>query len=214
MPALFIFDLDGTLLDSIPDIACSMNEVLQRHAYPAHPVEAYHYFVGSGVRCLVERALPEAARTHEIMKPFQEEYMAHYARQMSVLTRPFEGVCETLKTLQYRGVQLSVATNKPHELVDEVMARYFPDIRFSAVFGQRKGYAVKPDPTIVFDILKKTGIAKENALYLGDTSVDMKTAKAAGVQSVGALWGYRTREELLDSGADFLAEKPQDLLCL
>lgn len=214
MPSLFVFDLDGTLLDSIPDIARSMNVVLERHGYPQHPERAFNYFVGNGVRLLVERSLPESARRPEIMQPFQEEYMAYYAQHMRELTRPFEGVCETLETLQERGVLLSVASNKPHEVMAEIMAFYFPGIRFAAVYGHRKGYAVKPDPAIVFDILKVTGVAGKDVLYLGDTAVDMQTAKAAGVQSVGALWGYRTREELTAAGACFLAVKPQDLLSL
>ena len=214
MPSLFVFDLDGTLLDSIPDIARSMNEVLARHAYPTHPEQAFRHFVGNGVGLLVERALPESARTPGLMQPFQKEYMAYYAQHMHELTQPFDGICETLETLLDRGVLLSVASNKPHEVMAEIMQHYFPSIRFSAVFGHRKGYKVKPDPTIVFDILKLTGTSPEDVLYLGDTAVDMCTAQAAGVQSVGALWGYRTREELTDAGADFLAEKPQDLLAL
>ena len=214
MPALFIFDLDGTLLDSIPDIAFSMNAVLERHGYPTHPERAFNQFVGNGVRLLVERALPESARTPGILQPFQEEYMAYYAQHACERTRPFEGVCGMLETLQGRGVLLSVASNKPHEVMDGVMRHYFPSVRFAAVFGHRRGYAVKPDPAIVFDILEKTGVAKKDVLYLGDTAVDMQTAQAAGVRSVGALWGYRTREELTAAGADFLAEKPQDLLTL
>lgn len=214
MPSLFVFDLDGTLLDSIPDIASSMNVILERHGYPVHPEPAYRYFVGSGARCLVERALPETARTPEIVQPFLKEYMDYYARHMRELTHPFEGVREALESLQERGVLLSVASNKPHEVMEEIMAHYFPSIRFAAVFGHRKGYAVKPDPAIVNDILKVTGIAKKDVLYTGDTSVDMQTAYAAGVQSVGVLWGYRSRKELLAAGADFLVEKPADWLSL
>lgn len=209
---LFVFDLDGTLLDSIDDIAFSMNHVLERHSLPVHPREAYYYFVGDGARLLMERALPESFRTAAQVDALLPEFMAFYDLHKADRTRPFDGIPELLARLQSDGILLSVASNKPHDVMPDLMRRYFPDIRFSVVFGQRKGHPVKPDPEIVYDILETTGVPADKALYVGDTAVDVRTAHAAGLRMAGALWGFRTRGELAAAGADFMVEKPLDLL--
>jgi len=209
---LYIFDLDGTLLDSIDDIAYSMNYVLERHSFPTHPRNAYFYFVGNGARLLVERALPETSRAKQQIDTLLPEFMEFYDKHKADRTRPFEGLVDTLRTLQDRGVRFAVASNKPHEVMPSLMRSYFPDISFSVVFGHRKGHPVKPDPEIVLDILSCTGVDPQKVLYVGDTAVDVETAHAAGVRMAGALWGFRTRKELEDAGADLLLGDPSELL--
>lgn len=143
-----------------------------------------------------------------------QEFYTYYTAHMHDKTTLYDGLLEVLEELQRRGIKMAVATNKVHEALAPLMAEYFPTIRFSAVLGQRKGIPTKPDPQIVYDILEQTGVAKENALYLGDTNVDMITAHRAGLKAVGVLWGYRTREELESEHAEYIIKHPAELLNL
>ena len=209
---LFIFDLDGTLLDSIDDIAFSMNHVLEKNGFPTHQRDAYYYFVGDGARLLMERALPESSRTAAQVDALLPEFMAYYDLHKADRTKPFDGLLPTMEKLQAAGAFFAVASNKPHEVMPELMRHYFPSIRFAVILGHRKGHPIKPDPEIVHDILAETGADRSDVLYVGDTAVDVRTAHAAGVRMAGALWGFRTRQELVDAGADLLLEKPESLL--
>ncbi|MCR5191189.1 MAG: HAD family hydrolase [Bacteroidales bacterium] len=209
---LFIFDLDGTLLDSIDDIAFSMNHVLEKNGFPTHQRDAYYYFVGDGARLLMERALPESFRTAAQVDALLPEFMAYYDLHKADRTKPFDGLLPTMEKLQAAGALFAVASNKPHEVMPELMRHYFPSIRFAVILGHRKGHPIKPDPEIVHDILAETGADRCDVLYVGDTAVDVRTAHAAGVRMAGALWGFRTRQELVDAGADLLLEKPESLL--
>ncbi len=209
---LFIFDLDGTLLDSIDDIALSMNHVLEKNGFPTHQRDAYYYFVGDGARLLMERALPESSRTAAQVDALLPEFMAYYDLHKADRTKPFDGLLPTMEKLQAAGALFAVASNKPHEVMPELMRHYFPSIRFAVILGHRKGHPIKPDPEIVHDILAETGADRSDVLYVGDTAVDVRTAHAAGVRMAGALWGFRTRQELVDAGADLLLEKPESLL--
>jgi phosphoglycolate phosphatase len=211
---LFVFDLDGTLLDSIDDIAFSMNHVLSAQGLPIHPRDAYYYFVGNGARLLTERALPEKERTVGRIDAVLQEFMTFYDLHKADRTKPFDGLVPTLEKLQANGARFAVASNKPHEVMPELMLHYFPSIRFEVILGHRKGHPIKPDPEIVHDILAETGVDRRDVLYVGDTAVDVCTAHAAGVRMAGALWGFRTRQELMDAGADLLLEKPESLLCV
>ena len=209
---LFIFDLDGTLLDSIDDIAFNMNHVLEKNGFPTHQRDAYYYFVGDGARLLMERALPESSRTAAQVDALLPEFMAYYDLHKADRTKPFDGLLPTMEKLQAAGALFAVASNKPHEVMPELMRHYFPSIRFAVILGHRKGHPIKPDPEIVHDILAETGADRSDVLYVGDTAVDVRTAHAAGVRMAGALWGFRTRQELVDAGADLLLEKPESLL--
>lgn len=214
MPKLIIFDLDGTLLNTLEDLADAANHILAAHGFPTHPVDAYRYFVGNGMTKLIERILPEGKKTPEFINPCLKEFLAYYTEHMHDKTTVYQGITEVLTQLQDRGVKLSVATNKAHVAVVPLMAEYFPTIHWDALIGQRPGVPVKPDPTVVFDILATTGCEASEALYLGDTSVDMETAHRAGVRAVGVLWGYRPRTELEAADADIIIEKPEDLMKL
>ncbi len=214
MKKLIVFDLDGTLLNSLEDLADSANWVLEQHGFPTHPVDAYRYFVGDGVRKLIERILPQEERTDARIEQCRQEFVAYYKVHMEDKTCVYEGITELLAELKNRGLKIAVATNKVHVAVAPLMAKYFPNIRFDAMIGQREGVPVKPAPQIMFDILKETGCEPSEALHVGDTATDMQLAHNAGVTPVGVLWGYRPLEELREAGAKFIIEKPQELLGL
>ncbi|MDD3280018.1 MAG: HAD family hydrolase [Bacteroidales bacterium] len=210
--ALIIFDLDGTLLNTLDDLADSGNFILRTYGFPEHPVNAYRFFVGDGIRKLIERIIPENKREDSFIEEVKSEFMKHYEIHKYDKTAPYQGIIELLRTIQKRNIKIAVASNKTHEVMGKMMDYYFPGIHFDAVFGQRKKIPPKPDPAVVVDILHKTGIVKEKTLYVGDTSVDMLTAHNAGLKSIGVLWGFRSKEELLQAGADIIIEKPEELL--
>lgn len=210
--ALIIFDLDGTLLNTLDDLADSGNFILRTYGFSEHPVNAYRFFVGDGIRKLIERIIPEDKRESTFIEEVQQEFMKHYEIHKHDKTAPYPGIIELLKTVKNRNIKIAIASNKTHEVIEKMMDFYFRGIQFDAVFGQRKQVPPKPNPRIVIDILHKTGIPKEKTLYVGDTSVDMLTAHNAGLKSIGVLWGFRSKEELLKAGADCIIEKPEELL--
>ena len=207
-----IFDLDGTLLDTVEDIAGSMNTVLQKHGLPPHAIAEYKLFVGDGTTNLVKRAAPGAASAGVTLSQLEAEYRAMYAIRKTDKTAPYAGIPELLGALAGWGVKLAVLSNKPHDATVEVIARYFPGIPFAAVIGQRPGFPVKPDPGGALEILGILGLPREEVLYAGDSGTDMRTAGAAGLQAVGVLWGFREKEELMENGAHAFAERPLDIL--
>ena len=214
MKRLVIFDLDGTLLNTIDDLAVAVNYALAQCGYPQHEVSRYHMFVGNGIGKLLERALPEQVRSEAEVMRMREIFMPYYDAHNAVLTRPYEGIVALLETLQSRGVMMAVASNKYHSATQQLIAHYFPTIRFVAVLGQREGVPVKPHPAIVDDILSTAGVTPEEVLYVGDSGVDMLTAAAAGVTSVGVTWGFRSEAELVDSGATYIINRADQLLNL
>lgn len=211
MKRLVIFDLDGTLLNTIGDLAQATNYALTQCGYPQHPVEAYNMFVGNGIAKLFERALPETARTEENIARMRSFFVPYYDSHNTCHTKPYEGIADLLDVLQQRGIALAVASNKYQRATEKLVAHFFPGIRFSAVFGQREGVPVKPDPAIVYDILSASALTADEVLYVGDSGVDMMTAKAAGICSVGVTWGFRSREELEKAGACHLADSPGEI---
>lgn len=206
-----LFDLDGTLLNTLEDIADSMNRALFENGFPEHPLEAYRYFVGDGVKTLTKRA---TGFKEDLVPIVQKAYQSYYAAGCRNKTRPYEGVAKMLAGLVQRGLKLCVFSNKPHQDTLNVMAYYFPDMRFDAIRGQKENVPVKPDPTGAIEITRELGIPPEDFLYVGDTGVDMACANAAGMIPVGALWGFRPREELMEHHARHMIEKPEELLCL
>jgi phosphoglycolate phosphatase len=211
---LIIFDLDGTLLNTLEDLADSGNYILNRYGFPQHPLSSYRFFVGDGILKLVERILPEDKKEKDFVLSFKEEFVKYYNQHKSDKTAPYPGIINVLETIQNKHIKIAVASNKSHQMMHALMQHYFPTIHFSAIYGQRPGIPTKPNPTIVFDILKETASVKEQTLYVGDTSVDIQTAKNAGLKSIGVLWGFRSREELVTAGADDVINHPDDLLKL
>lgn len=198
---LVIFDLDGTLLDTVADLANATNWALEQCGYPTHPVESYYKFVGNGINKLFARALPEEDSTEENILRIRSLFIPYYNEHNVDCSRPYLGVTELLQTLQARGVMLAVASNKYQEATLKLVRHFFPSIRFAAIYGQREEVPIKPAPDIVYDILRDTGVVKEATLYVGDSGVDMQTAKNADIVSVGVTWGFRSEEELRENEA-------------
>jgi len=209
-----LFDLDGTLLDSIEDLADSMNEVLARWELPQHPVEAYKYFVGDGMEQLAERALPRERRDEATVARCIREMRQEYQTRWNAKTRPYAGIPEMLDALTERGMTKVVLSNKPEEFTRKMVAGLLSRWRFEVVAGQKPDVPIKPDPAGALRIAEQLEIPPKAFLYLGDTNTDMKTAVAAGMFPIGVLWGFREADELLAHGARVLLEKPMDLLDL
>ncbi len=211
---LVIFDLDGTLLDTIGDLAVACNTALALRGLPQHTLEQYRSFVGNGIMRLVERALPEPLRTPENVALVRADFVRHYTDRIDLHTRPYAGIPETVTELARRGIDLAVASNKFQAGTEKLVRIFFPDTRFVAVLGQRPDVPLKPDPAVVEEILAATGTPREETLYVGDSGIDMQTAAAAGIRSAGVTWGFRSREELAQHGAGHLVDRPEELLGL
>lgn len=214
MTKLVIFDLDGTLLDTIEDLANSVNYALAQHHFPTHAEEAYRFFIGNGVNKLLERALPEKNRSADMVSMLKVDFMKHYFAHAEERTRPYPGITELISTLSEQGFQLAVASNKVHDATVQLVQKFFSEITFTAVLGQREGFPVKPNPTILDEIIEKAGVEKNEVLYVGDSGVDAATAYNAKVRFVGVLWGFRPQKELEEVGAREFVKKPNELLGL
>ena len=210
-----LFDLDGTLLDTLDDLGDSMNAVLAAHGYPTHPIPAYTEFVGDGVQNLVRRSLPAAVREDEAAVGRLVPLMrSEYSERWKAKTRPYDGIPELLDGLAARGLRLAVLSNKPHPATLEVVAHFFPGRKFDATLGARPNVPIKPDAGAALDVSRQLGIPPKEFLYLGDTNTDMLTARGAGMYAIGVLWGFRTAQELTASGADLLVSHPREVLSL
>jgi phosphoglycolate phosphatase len=196
MKKLVIFDLDGTLLDTIADLAGATNYALTQLGYPTHDTDTIRTFVGNGINKLLERALPANEQTEENVIRMRAHFVPYYDAHNADLSTPYQGIEVLLQSLQEKGIEIAVASNKYQEATTKLVKHYFPTIQFAEVLGQRENIPVKPHPTIVFDILNKTGIDKKEVLYVGDSGVDMQTAQNAEVDAIGVTWGFRSRTEL------------------
>ena len=212
MKKLVIFDLDGTLLNTIADLAQSTNHALSVLGYPMHEESAYNFMVGTGINKLFERALPEGEKSEENVLRVRKEFVPHYDRHNADKSRPYPGIPELLEQLQLQGLQIAVASNKYQAATQKLIAHYFPKIDFVAIFGQREGVNVKPDPTIVEDILSIAKVDKKDVLYVGDSGVDMQTAINAGVTSCGVTWGFRPRTELEEFNPDYIVTGAKEII--
>jgi len=212
MKKLVIFDLDGTLLNTIEDLGQAANYALERNGYATHSMASYPYFVGNGVRRLMTRVLPEDARDDENVDRVLGDFIEYYDEHCIDFTKPYNGMPELLQDLRDMGVAMAVASNKYQKAVSKIIPHYFPDIDFVAIEGQKEGVNVKPDPSIVFSILAKTKMAKADCLYVGDSGVDMETARRACIDSVGVTWGFRSKKELVEYHADVIVNNPVDIL--
>lgn len=195
----FIFDLDGTLVDSLEDIGQTCNDVLASHGYPVHPLPAYRFYVGRGFHKLVNDALPEgeaAKLSSDQLTALIAEARARYGENMCVRTKPYAGITEALHQLADDGHALAVLSNKPDDLTVELVRRYFPDVPFALVRGGREGVPLKPEPDAPLDMLRHMGFLPERSFYVGDSNVDIFTARNAGMISIGVAWGFRGADEL------------------
>ena len=207
-----IFDLDGTLLNTIDDLANSMNVVLEQHGFPVHPVEQYKLFIGNGMDNLTRRVLPPACTDENFIKTFLDEFQNQYSKTWHNLTKPYPGIEKLLENLEARGIRMSVLSNKTDEFTQIIIDYYFGLNHFDFVYGARTGVPKKPDPTGALEIAKRSDIPVVKFLYLGDSGVDMQTANAAGMFAMGATWGFRKTDELLEHGAKKLIYNPSEII--
>ena len=210
MYKLVIFDLDGTLVNSLEDLGNACNDALQKFGYPVHPMESFRYFVGDGVPMLIHRALPESERTEENVSRVKAVFDEIYGKNYNVCTRPYEGIPELLVKLKEKGILIAVASNKPDNFTQTIVSGMFGEF-FSYVSGKKDGFEKKPSPQIALHIMEKLGVSPEETLFAGDSAVDMQTALNAGCDSIGCLWGFRTLKELEDNGAKYIAKTPEDI---
>ena len=213
----FIFDLDGTLLDTLQDLANSVNYALSRHGMPTHSIDAIRGFVGNGVKLLMERAIPGGAQNAEfdaVFADFREHYMQHSLDN----TRPYDGIPELLQALKARGCQLAVVSNKMMAATQELIAHFFPEVDVAIGEHEAQGIRKKPAPDTVFEALRQLGFAAEGssappaAVYVGDSDVDIETARNSGLPCISVLWGFRDKEFLLAHGATTFVTHPQEIL--
>ena len=214
MKSLIIFDLDGTLLDTIADMAASTNYALSKCNFETHEVTKYRFFIGNGINKLFERVLPEGEKTIENIQRVRTCFLDYYTQHNSELTKPYVGILELLEELQNKGTKLAVASNKYHEATENLVKHFFPSIQFIAIFGQLEGVAAKPDPTIIENILSITLTPKNEVLYIGDSGVDMLTAKNANIDACGVTWGFRPRAELEEFHPKHIVNNTTEILDL
>ncbi len=207
-----LFDLDGTLLDTLEDIADSANEALRTLGFPPHPVHAFKELIGGGVANLARRAVPAERGDPETLDRMAALFRQEYAGRWDKKTRPYPGVAELLDALGARGIPMAVLSNKPDQFTQLCVARLLSRWTFQAVLGERDGVPRKPDPTGAAEIARRLGFAPRQILYLGDTKIDMQTAVSAGMHPVGALWGFQSAAELTEHGARVLIDHPRQVL--
>ena len=210
---ILIFDLDGTLLNTIDDLGYACNYALAQTGFPTHPIEAYPAMVGNGISNLIRRALPEAERNDETVARLREFFVPYYNEHNCDKTRPYDGIPQLLSTLRAKGHTLAVASNKYQAATEKIVRHFFPDT-FDCILGERDGIPRKPDPQIVADILSAVASKASLPLYIGDSLVDRDTALNARVPFVACSWGFVPRERLIEAGVTTLIDRPEELLSL
>lgn len=211
MKKLVIFDLDGTLLDTIADLAKASNYALTQLGFPTHDMKDYHIMVGNGINRLLQLALPEAERTDANLQAMRSYFVPYYNLHNADESAPYPGILSLLTTFQGRGIIMGVASNKYQAATEKLVAHYFPTIRFVKVLGQRDGIPPKPDAEIVDEIVSAAGVAKEEVLYVGDSGVDMQTALNGGVTACGVTWGFRPRTDLEQFNPRYIVDRVEDI---
>lgn len=214
MIKLVVFDLDGTLVDSVYDLADSVNFILSKNGYPINDTDKYYKFVGDGTLKLVERALNGKSSDECEISRLHNEFLEYYSKHCLDKTRAYDGVYELLKNLNKMNVMISVASNKTDVFTKEIVSKLFEEIAFSDVSGKKEGVPKKPDPQIVFDIMNYSNVKPFETLYVGDSDVDVQTGHNAGLLVCGCEWGFRGREELLNAGSDFIVKYPKEIIAI
>ena len=209
-----IFDLDGTLLYTLEEIATATNVVLSRMGYPEHPVNAYRHFVGSGAKTLARRVLPESAQNEENLEKLYPALLKEYANHLNKISQPYDGVMTMLAAFSAAGKKLAVLSNKPDELTKEAVRTLLPDVAFLTVQGGLPDVPLKPEPESALAIAEKMELRPEQIIFVGDSDIDMKTACNAGMIAVGASWGFRGADELKAAGANIVLDAPAELQTL
>lgn len=206
-----IFDLDGTLVNSLYDLADATNYALQQNGFPIHETEKYKYFIGNGIPRLIERALPEDNRNTKTKLKVKEDFFKYYSVHYADKTVAYEGMVDAVNKIKAQGIKIAVVTNKADVMAKTVTKAVYGGI-FDIVVGLSDKFPSKPDPASTFSTLKALGATPKESLFVGDSGVDMQTGVNSGIAPVGVLWGFRGREELKDNGARYIIEKPCELL--
>ncbi len=206
-----LFDLDGTINNTVNDIAASGNYALAKHGFPTHPADSFKLFAGSGTYIMLQRAMPEEHKNDGSVELIIDDYLAHYSVHSMDTTAPYDGIRELIDEIKSRGYKMAVVTNKPDAVAKQLLSDMFPG-KFDVVIGQMDGMPVKPDPAMPLLAMKELGVTAEECVFVGDSGVDIETGKNSGAYPIGVLWGFRGREELLASGSKELIEKPCELL--
>lgn len=212
MIKMAIFDLDGTLVNSLDDLAISVNYALKRAGLEERPAQNYKFYVGNGRDMLIKRAMGEAADNKVLFEQVRDDYDAHYAVHSNDHTQAYPGCDKMLAELAAKGIMTSVLSNKPHQFVAAILDKLYPDHKFTVAWGQQPEYKCKPEPDALLAILNLYGVKPNECIYVGDSDVDVFTAKNANVRMVGVSWGFRGREELIGAGAPFVADSAEELL--
>ena len=206
-----LFDLDGTLVDTLEDLADAVNFALSKYGFPTHELHKFNYFVGNGMKNLIERSLPEEGVDEETFQKVFDAFYNYYSVHYLDKTYVYSGFEEVLNTLKIKGIKLAVVSNKRHEMTEAIIDKQLVGY-FDAVTGQRPDYPVKPDPTLALKIIDDLGATPAECVFVGDSGSDAVTARNIGCKGVGVLWGFRTEEELLENGAHYIAKEPKDIL--
>ncbi len=206
-----LFDLDGTLINTLDDLADATNHALQKNGFPVHPVESYKYMVGNGIPKLIERAVPEENRTPETLETVKKDFFEFYDVHGLDKTKPYEGTAELVNALKSKGYKIAVVTNKYEPAAIKIINDLFGNV-FDAVVGQLEGRPTKPDPTAAHIAMEKLGVKENECVFMGDSGVDIQTAVNSGAVPVGVLWGFRDEKELTDNGAKIIIKSPAALL--
>lgn len=208
---LIIFDLDGTLLNTIGDLAVGCDYMLTKRGLPTHSYDEYCSFVGNGIMRLVERALPAELRTEDYIASARRDFVDFYIDHIDAHTVPYAGMVELVTTLDKTGAKLAVASNKFQAGTEKLIRKFFPDVEFVEICGNREGFPLKPETALVDMIIAKANVERKECIMVGDSGVDIQTAKNAGIKSVGVSWGFRSRKELEQNGADYIADTAEEL---
>ncbi len=209
-----IFDLDGTLLDTLGDIGDSVNLMLAESGFPGHTTDDYRRFIGNGIKMIVTRALPIERRSDEMVAACVRRAREIYWKNWKNKTRPYDGITDLLDNLKKRDLPLAVLSNKPHDFTVRYVNAFFIELDFKVVMGQTDQFPVKPDPASALEIARQIGLPPSSFLFVGDSAVDMKTATAAGMYAVGVAWGFRGPKELQENGCQTLVNHPLEILSL
>lgn len=211
MIKMVIFDLDGTLVNSLEDLAISVNYALKRAGLEERPAQNYKFYAGNGRDMLIKRAMGEAADNKVLFEQVRDDYDAHYSVHSNDHTQAYLGCDKMLAGLAAKGIMTSVLSNKPHQFVAAILNKLYPNHKFTVAWGQKPEYKCKPEPDALLAILRLYGVKPNECIYVGDSDVDVFTAKNAGVRMVGVSWGFRGREELMNAGAPFVADSAEEL---
>ena len=212
MYKLVVFDLDGTLADTLSDLAHSMNKALESENLPAHPVESYRKFVGNGISNLVKQVVMDKADDEELCKRVKAFFDSYYPQHLCDFTKAYDGMADVLRSLRESSVKTAVHSNKPHTFVPQILKTLYPEHKFEIAWGHKDAFERKPSPQALEVIMEQLHCDKESTLYVGDSDVDVFTAHNAGVKVCGVEWGFRGKEELVSAGADFIAKDAENLL--